>query len=51
MARNRVVSYKMVQTGTGSRLYPPPPLRFNGVVKAVRNKGRNYTKIGNLVTI
>jgi len=30
--------------------YPP---RFNGVVKAVenKNKGRNYTKIGNLDTV
>ena len=37
--------------GSGSRLHTPP--RFNGVVKAVENKnrGKTYTKIGNLDTI
>ena len=38
----------MSRHSVGSRLYTPP--RFNGVVKAVenKNKGRDYTKIGNL---
>ena len=31
--------------------YKPSPPQINGVVKAVENKGRNFTKIGNLDTI
>jgi hypothetical protein len=41
----------MSQHSADSQLYTPP--RFNGIVKAIenKNKGRDYTKIGNLDTI
>ena len=46
MSRNKVVSYEVMRASVVG--YTPP--RFNGVVKAIedKNKGRDYTKIGNL---
>ena len=40
------MSYKVVQALILVVGYIPP--KFNSVVKAIENKGRNYTKIGNL---